>query len=320
MNLENIHLEFIIPPALDGRRFDQALAALLPEHSRSRIQGWISKQHITCNGLHYRAKDKIKKNDAIVVQTEIEAHSTWQGEAIQLSIVYEDESLIVLNKPIGIVVHPGAGNPNGTLVNALLHYAPELANLPRAGIIHRLDKDTSGLLIVARTLAAHTALVRQMQAREITRIYHALVQGTMIAGGTIDLPIARHPIMRQKMAVTETGAGRSAVTHYRVLKRFAAHTLLRIQLETGRTHQIRVHMAHHRYPIVGDMLYGKSHPSIKQYSLPAQVALKAFKHQALHACELQLQHPGTGETMSWQANYPDDMQHLVDVMGEGVLN
>lgn len=311
--MTEIHLQLTIPTELHDKRLDQALAILLPEYSRSRIQSWIQKQQVSCNGQYYRAKEKIQQGDEILIDANIEAHGQWQSQAIDLCVIYEDESLIVINKPPGIIVHPGAGNPDGTLVNALLHYAPELAKLPRAGIIHRLDKNTSGLLVIAKSLPAHTVLIRKMQQREITRIYHALVQGTMVAGGTIDEPIARHPIHRQKMAVMESG--RTAITHYRVLKRYHSHTLLQVQLETGRTHQIRVHMAHRRYPIVGDTVYGKMHQKISGYAPEAQMALQQFKRQALHAYALALEHPESREMMSWEAPYPEDFRHLINVMG-----
>jgi 23S rRNA pseudouridine1911/1915/1917 synthase len=239
----------------------------------------------------------------------------WQSEPISLDILHEDAHLIVINKPVGMVVHPAAGNPGGTMLNALLHHAPELRHVPRAGIVHRLDKDTSGVLVVARDLSAHKYLVEQLQARAFVREYLAVVNGVLTAGGTVDAPIGRHPVQRKRMAVVNVG-GKSAVTHYRVEQRFRAHTLIKVNLETGRTHQIRVHMAHIHHALVGDQVYGG------RLKLPAGSSeelievLRKFKRQALHARYLELVHPGTGESMGWEAPIPDDMQHLIDVMQE----
>lgn len=260
-----------------------------------------------------KPRQGVQAHQCIAIQATLTEQTQSIAQSIPLSIIFEDEHLIVVNKPVGLVVHPGAGNPDQTLVNALLHYAPTLSLLPRAGIIHRLDKDTSGLLVIAKTLSVHHALIQQMQARAIHREYRAIVQGEMISGGTIDEPVGRHPLHRTKMAVAKNG--KPAVTHYRVLERFFMHTLLSVELETGRTHQIRVHLSHQHYPIVGDCVYGK-HKNSPLLSIAAQAALRAFTHQALHAYRLILTHPVTGKTHNWTAEMPDDMQHLIRCLRE----
>lgn len=301
-----------IPENLQGVRLDQALAELLPDFSRSRIQGWIKSGQVTVDGEPRRPRDKLEGGEEVLVEAETEEDHRWEPQAIPLDILFEDEHLIIIDKPPGLVVHPGAGNPDQTLVNALLHHAPELAQVPRAGVIHRLDKETSGVLAVARSVAAHTHLVEQLQDRAFEREYLAVVNGVMTAGGMVEAPIGRHPTQRTRMAVTESG--KEAITHYRVEQRFRAHTWIRVQLETGRTHQIRVHMAHIRYPLVGDPLYGGRLRIPPQSSEELQAELRGFKRQALHAARLGLEHPISGEFLAWESPLPADMQRLLGLL------
>lgn len=304
--------EGLVPAEQGGARADLALAALWPEFSRSRIQGWIRAGQVTVDGRVLRPRDPVAPGAKVVLETTLEPAGDDQPEAIPLDVVFEDDALLVVNKPAGLVVHPGAGNRAGTLVNALLHHAPDLVNLPRAGIVHRLDKETSGLLVVARTIAAHTRLVEAMQARTIEREYRAVVSGIPTAGGTVDEPIARHPTDRTRMAVRQ--GGRAAVTHFRILEKFRAHALLAVQLDTGRTHQIRVHLAHRRYPIVGDPVYGRRQVLPKGPSERLIEALRAFRRQALHAYRLALVHPSTGAQLSFTAEPPADFTALLDAL------
>ena len=244
-----------VPESCLGKRFDQTLAEMFPDYSRSRLKEWILAGHVTVNGqVVDKAREKMFGGEQIAINTEIEAEVRFEPQDIPLNIVYEDEDILVINKPAGLVVHPGAGNPDGTVLNALLHHCPQLDVVPRAGIVHRLDKDTTGLMVVAKTIAAQTNLVESLQAREITREYEAVANGIMTAGGIVDEPIGRHATKRTHMAVTFSG--RPSVTHYRVMEKFRLHTRLRLRLETGRTHQIRVHMAHITHPLVGDPVYG----------------------------------------------------------------
>lgn len=291
-----IALEAIIQPEFAGLRLDQTLAQLFPDYSRERLKSWLLAGQCQVDGMIMRPKDKVTGGEQIIIQATVEAAVAWEAEDLPLDIVYEDEDLIVINKSSNVVVHPAAGNRAGTLVNALLNHDPELIKVPRAGIVHRLDKDTSGLLVVARNLPAHTSLITQLQERTVTRIYEAVVHGLFLAGSTINEPIGRHPRERKKMAVV--GDGKPAVTHYRVLQRFAKHTHIQVQLETGRTHQIRVHMAHVRHPIVGDQTYA---PRIQH----------KFPRQALHARNLSLTHPRTGLEIGWEVPIPTDMQNLI---------
>ncbi|MDX1497288.1 MAG: 23S rRNA pseudouridine(1911/1915/1917) synthase RluD, partial [Salinisphaeraceae bacterium] len=273
----------------------------------------LRQGYVRVDGEQRRPRDATSAGEVITVQPQQEVVVDIEAQAMPLNIVFEDEALLVINKPAGLVVHPGAGNRSGTLQNALLHHAPELEQVPRAGIVHRLDKDTTGLMVVARSLKAHTALVTAMQAREIRREYEAIVYGVLTAGGHVQTLMGRHPRDRKRMAVVQ-GGGREALTHYRVIKRYRAHTHLRLKLETGRTHQIRVHMQHIRHPIVGDSVYGG------RLRLPAgasdglRESLQGFKRQALHARRLGLLHPGHGEAMQWDAPLPDDMQSLLDAL------
>lgn len=300
---------YVIPPELSDRRLDQAAAALMPEHSRSRLQSWIRSGALTVNGKACKPRDKVMLDDLLELDAEPEAQVTWQAESIELDVVYEDEHLLVINKPAGLVVHPAAGHADGTLVNALLHHAPEVDKLPRAGIVHRLDKDTSGIMVVARSLIAHTSLVDQLQTRTMGREYEAVIVGTLTGGGTVDAPIGRHPRDRKKMAVVATG--KPAVTHYRLIERFVAHTHVRCQLESGRTHQIRVHMSHIKHPLVGDPAYGGRIRHPKGTTDELRELLGGFHRQALHARKLTLEHPATGELMSWETPLPDDMVALL---------
>ena len=301
-----------IPEELAGQRFDQALARLFPEYSRSRLTQWIKEGHARLDERTARPRDPVMDGQRVRLEAVEEVRTDVVGEDLPLDIVYEDAALIVVNKPAGLVVHPGAGNRAGTLQNALLHHAPELASLPRSGLVHRLDKDTSGLLAVARTLEAHTRLVAALQAREFEREYLAVVNGVMTGGGTVDAPLGRHATDRLRMSVREDG--REAVTHYRLLKRYRAHTQVAVQLETGRTHQIRVHLAHIRYPIVGDQVYGRRLTLPPAATPELKEALQGFRRQALHARRLGLVHPVSAEPMHWEAPPPADLQALMDAL------
>lgn len=310
---ETIELAARVPAELDGERLDQAAARLFPEYSRSRLQAWIRSGELRVGGEQRRPRDKVCLGDALVVAAERVQEVGWAPQTIDLDIVYEDDSILVLNKPAGLVVHPAAGHTDGTLVNALLAHAPELAQLPRAGIVHRLDMETSGIMVVARSLTAHHHLVAQLQARTVKREYCAVCIGAMTGGGTVDAPMGRHPRLRKKMAVLAAG-GKPAVTHYRVTRRFGHHTRITVNLETGRTHQIRVHMAHRRYPLIGDPLYGGRPRIPKGASAELIAALRGFPRQALHAQVLGLVHPKTGEEMRFECPLPADMLALLDIL------
>jgi len=296
MQKNTIQLQGIISTDQAGCRLDQALAQLFPEYSRERLKTWLLAGQCQVNGAILRPKDRVEGGESVEINAALQEEVEWLAEKLPLEVVYADEDIIIINKAANVVVHPAAGNRAGTLVNALLSYAPELSQVPRAGIVHRLDKDTTGLLVVARNLSAHTSLVEQLQARTMSREYETVVHGIFLAGDTIDQPIGRHPHDRKKMAVVADG--KPAITHYRVLQRFAKHTHLQVQLETGRTHQIRVHMAYVKHPIVGDKTYGRR----IQHNFP---------RQALHARRLTLEHPRTGEEMSWEAPLPADMCELL---------
>ena len=306
------HLSAILPVEQAGERLDRALAQVFPDYSRTHLKQWIEAGLVLVDGNPARPRDKVRGGETVQLQVKLAPQGGWSAEDIPLPIVFEDADLIVIDKPAGLVVHPGAGNSQGTLANALLHRYPELETLPRAGIVHRLDKDTSGLLVAARSLRAHHSLVKQLQARTVSREYEAIVYGLMIAGGTVDAPLGRHARDRTRQAVVEDG--REAVTHYRVLRRFRAHTHIRLQLETGRTHQIRVHMAHVGYPLVGDPTYGGRARGIAGASAELIAMLRAFKRQALHASRLSLLHPADRGEMRWQAPLPADMTELLKAL------
>jgi 23S rRNA pseudouridine1911/1915/1917 synthase len=304
----------IIPANLGGLRLDLALQQMLPEHSRSRLQAWIKEGLVTVNNEHSVAKAKVWGGEKVTLTPPLNLQeNAFKPENIPLDIIYEDDTLLVVNKPAGLVVHPAAGNWSGTLLNALLFHHPALTDIPRCGIVHRLDKDTSGLLVVAKTLEAQTSLVRQLQARTVKREYRALVWGQLWRNGTVNQPIGRHPHARTKMAVLRTG--KPAVTHYEVLERFGTNTYMRCRLETGRTHQIRVHMQYLKAPIVGDTLYGIG--NIIPHRLMAdelRETVSGFKRQALHAIKLGLIHPVTNAFMEWQIELADDMKDLLEAM------
>ena len=304
--------EGTVPDDWSGERVDQALAKLFPDYSRSRLQTWLKEGQILIDGEVKRAKDKVLGGEHINLKVILGSENVWEPENIPLDIVYEDEHLLVVNKPPTMVVHPAAGNYNGTMLNALLHHAPELEAVPRAGIVHRLDKETSGLLVVARTLTSQKLLVEQLQARTFLREYDAIIRGSVTAGSTINKPIGRHPINRKRMAVNDKG--KAAITHYRVNERYRLHTKLTVKLETGRTHQIRVHMAYINHAILGDPVYGG------RFKIPAASddafveALKGFKRQALHARHLGLVHPATNEFIEWEVEEPQDMIDIQNVL------
>lgn len=311
---KSLHLSATIPSGFSGKRLDQALAAMFPEHSRSRLQDWIRNGEVLLNGQVARQRDRITGGESVEISATLTPRESWDAEAIPLDIIHEDEQILVLNKPAGLIVHPGAGNPQHTLLNALLHYDSQLQLVPRAGIVHRLDKDTSGIMIVARTPEIHTALVAGLQQRRIKREYQAIVTGVMTAGGTVDKPIGRHPRKRVQMAVVNHG--KDAVTHYRVIERFRAHTHICVTLETGRTHQIRVHMAWLKFPIVGDPVYAGRARIPPGISRALSEMLRNFPRQALHASGLNLEHPASGKNVSFHAPLPGDMQSLLDALKE----
>ena len=310
---DRIQQQAVVPDELDGGRLDQAAARLFPDFSRSRLQAWIKKGVLCADGRQCRPRDKVAAGVVLALDAELERETTWQPEDIALDIVYEDDSILVVNKPAGLVVHPAAGHADGTLVNALLAHAPELEQLPRGGIVHRLDMETSGIMVVARTLSAHHHLVEQLQARTVKREYSAVCIGAMTGGGTIEAPMGRHPKQRKKMAVLPAG-GKPAITHYRIARRFGHHTQIAVNLETGRTHQIRVHMAYRHYPLVGDPLYG-GRPRIPRGASQVLIdALRGFPRQALHARVLGLIHPQSHEELQFECPLPEDMLELLAVL------
>ncbi|SCX27469.1 ribosomal large subunit pseudouridine synthase D [Nitrosomonas eutropha] len=301
-------IELIAPGNLAGLRLDQVLAQLLPQWSRSRLQRWIGEDRVSVDGSAGSTRQKIWGGEIIHVTAGlVESDQSHQAEAIPLSIIYEDDHLIVIDKPAGLVVHPGNGNWHGTLLNALLNHAPQLSQVPRAGIVHRLDKDTTGLLVVAKTIEAQLDLVRQLQQRTVKRHYFALALGRIEKDGLVDAPIGRHPVHRTRMAVVKNG--KPARTYYRILEKFVACTLLQCSLETGRTHQIRVHLMSIGHPLAGDPVYGKisSDP-------PTADAIVHLPRQALHARQLELTHPNSGQIMHWESSLPDDMSRLLQIM------
>ncbi len=304
-----------IPAEFAGLRLDQALARMFPEYSRSRLKDWLLAGAITVEGGPKRPKDAVSGGETVNFEPQPEVNVQAEAEAIALDIVHEDEALLVVNKPAGLVVHPGAGNPAGTMMNGLLHHQAALEEVPRAGIIHRLDKDTSGLLLVAKTLTSHTALVRLLAEREIARHYLAICNGVLTGGGTIRESIGRHPVDRKRQSVQQSG--KDAVTHYTVKERFSAFTYVNVKLETGRTHQIRVHFAHRRHALVGDQVYGGRLALPKGASDELIQVLRHFKRQALHATRLAFEHPVTGEAMDFEVDPPKDLLLLIDVMRRG---
>ncbi len=317
MNESVTPLQATVPDSAAGRRFDAVLAELFPDYSRSRLAAWIKSGDARLDGREVRPRDPVRGGETVTLSAVLDIQTHSEPEDIALDVLYEDEHVIVIDKPAGLVVHPGAGNPAGTLVNALLHRDPGLAALPRAGIVHRLDKDTSGVMVVARTLPAHTALVEQLSSREVHRQYLAVVVGALVSGGTANAPIDRHPRDRIRMAVREDG--RDAVTHYRLRERFRAHTLLECRLETGRTHQIRVHMAHLKHPIVGDPLYGGPLKLPRGATAELVDALRGFRRQALHAETLEFVHPVSGEPVRCSAPMPADMRALIKTLHDDTV-
>ena len=301
-----------LAPETAGLRFDQALAQALPQYSRARLKTWIESGAVQVDGRPLRGKDRVLGGEQVRIHAQLPAQSRVQAEAMPLNVLFRDRAVLVIDKPAGLVVHPGAGNVRHTLQNALLALDPKLALVPRAGLVHRLDKDTSGLLLVARTPEAHTALTAAMAARQITREYLAVCTGAMTGGGTIDEPIGRHRTLRTRMAVRSDG--RPAVSHYRIERRFRAHTLVRVTLETGRTHQIRVHLAHIGFPVVGDPVYGGRRRLAKGSSPALAAELQAFPRQALHAARLKLTHPLTHREHEWRSPLPEDMQRLLGAL------
>ena len=312
---QQIELSAVVAEHQVGQRLDQALAEMFQDYSRSRLKEWILAGFVTLNGkVTVKAREKMQFGDTVVLNAEVEEEERYLPQDIALDIVYEDDDILVINKPAGLVVHPGAGNPDGTVLNALLFRYPEIVDVPRAGIVHRLDKDTTGLMVIAKTIPAQTHLVTALQARRITREYEAVVTGTMTAGGSIDEPIGRHPTKRTHMAVRPLG--KPAKTHYRVAEKYRSHTLLRLRLESGRTHQIRVHMSHITHSIVGDPVYAGRPKPPANATENLVMALRGFGRQALHARMLKLEHPMTGEMMMWRAERPSDMATLIGILRE----
>ncbi|MFA3759848.1 23S rRNA pseudouridine(1911/1915/1917) synthase RluD [Yersinia sp. 2544 StPb PI] len=310
---QQVQLSATVAESQLGQRLDQALAELFPDYSRSRIKEWILEDRVTVDGKTInKPKEKVLGGELVAIDAQIEEDARWAPQDIPLDIVYEDNDILVINKPRGLVVHPGAGNPDGTVLNALLYYYPEIMDVPRAGIVHRLDKDTTGLMVVAKTVPAQTRLVEALQAREITREYEAVAIGNMTAGGRVDEPISRHSTKRTHMAVHPMG--KPATTHYRIMEHFRAHTRLRLRLETGRTHQIRVHMSHINHPLVGDQFYGGRPRPPRGASDSFISILRGFDRQALHATMLRLYHPISGIQMEWHAALPEDMVELINAL------
>ena len=311
--MPQITLSAEVQPEQMGQRLDQTLAELFPEYSRSRLKTWIEADLVKLNDrITNIPREKVLGGERIEIIVEVEDETRFEAENIPLNIVYEDDDIIVINKPKDLVVHPGAGNPNGTVLNALLYHYPPIVEVPRAGIVHRLDKDTTGLMVVAKTIPAQTKLVRDLQKRKITREYEAVASGIMTKGGTVDQPMVRHATKRTLMAVHPMG--KPAVTHYRIMENYRNYTRLRLRLETGRTHQIRVHMAHIAHPLLGDQTYGGRPRPPKNASEDFMEVLRNFKRQALHAVMLRLAHPITGEMMEWYAPLPDDFVELLNAL------
>ncbi len=307
-------LTIIIPERMTGDRLDVALSEMLPDYSRSKITSWIKSGDALINNKALKPKDKVNGSQVVMLSLNKKQNNDWSAENIALNIVFEDEDIIIINKPFGLVTHPGAGNWNGTLANALLFYDPKLSKLDRAGIVHRLDKNTSGLMVIARNDKSQKYLVEQLQSHSVVREYSAIVYGHMISGGSINDPIGRDPKDRIKQAVSSNG--KDATTHYRVINRFKSHTHVKAILETGRTHQIRVHLSHIGYPLLGDPMYGGRVRFPKKANEILKESLLGFKRQALHSKKLTLNHPSTGELMSWKSPLPDDMLDLLNILSE----
>ncbi len=313
--IDGQQIRVIAPLGFCGMRLDKALSFLFPHYSRSRVQSWIKKGHVTVDGEVHPAKYRLAGSERLEVFVELEPDkSELKAENIPLQIVYEDREIIVINKPAGLVMHPGAGNWQGTVQNGLLHFDKSLGQIPRAGIVHRLDKDTTGLFVVARTLRAHKSLVEQLQSHSVSRQYLAIVAGTLVSGGTVNLPIGRHSKDRKRMAVRDSG--KEAITHYRLKEKFRSHTLLSIFLETGRTHQIRVHMSHIKHPLLGDSTYSGRAKLPGKCSKALRSAITTFNRQALHAWRLTFSHPASAEEVSWETPIPDDMQYMLQLLRE----
>ncbi|CAG9000194.1 MAG: Ribosomal large subunit pseudouridine synthase D [Candidatus Celerinatantimonas neptuna] len=310
---QQIELQAEVSETQAGMRLDQVLSELFTDYSRSKLKEWILQERVFIDGrLADKPREKMNGYEIITVKAILDDVIEWQPEPIPLDVVYEDDDILVINKSAGLVVHPGAGNYSGTILNGLLHRYPQSRQLARAGIVHRLDKDTTGLMVVAKTVAAQTHLVEQLQARQITREYEAIVIGQMTAGGLVDEPIGRHKTKRTQMAVDPFG--RPSVTHYRIAEKFRQHTRLRLRLETGRTHQIRVHMAHIGHPLVGDQVYAGRLRLPKGATPELIQVLRGFQRQALHAVMLRLAHPISGEVMEWHAEVPEDMAHVMNAL------
>ncbi|MGB1110941.1 MAG: 23S rRNA pseudouridine(1911/1915/1917) synthase RluD [Gammaproteobacteria bacterium] len=307
-------IETVLTDDHAGLRLDQALTEALGEFSRATVQSWIKSGGAEVDGSRKKPTYKVLGGEVVRLTAEFQANERWLPEQLSVDVIHADDDLIIIDKPAGLVVHPGAGNSTGTLINGLLAVYPELASLPRCGIVHRIDKDTSGLLVVARSARAHRQLVDQLSRHEVAREYLAIAQGQLISGGTVDAPIGRDPRHRIRMAVVDSG--RHAITHYRVEQRFNSYTLLSVSLETGRTHQIRVHMAHLHHPLLGDPLYGGRSKLPGGVSEALRKRVQSFERQALHAKRLSLRHPGNGETVTWESSVPDDLQQMIDHLAE----
>ncbi|WP_132144081.1 23S rRNA pseudouridine(1911/1915/1917) synthase RluD [Luteibacter rhizovicinus] len=307
--------EATVPVTAAGRRFDQALAEMFPQYSRSRLTGWVKAGSVLLDGKKAPPRQLLHGGEKVELEAELEAEVVAAPEAMDLDIRFEDDDLLVLDKAPGLVVHPGAGNPAGTLLNALLHHCPKLAELPRGGIVHRLDKDTAGLMVVAKSIAAHTALVAMLSRHDVHRQYEAVVIGTMVSGGTVDQAIGRHQHDRLKQGVRDVeDGGKEAITHYRIRERFRAHSVLQCNLETGRTHQIRVHLAHMGHPLIGDPLYGNGLRLPRGADQALIDVLRGFRRQALHAERLAFEHPITGEALDFASPRPADQEALIEAL------
>ena len=305
-------LEARVPIQCHGMRMDQVAAELFPEYSRNRLATWIKEGRLTVDGRTVKPRDKATASAQLTLLVADEAVINWQPQNLPLEVIFEDEHILVVNKPAGVVVHPAAGHADGTLVNALLAHAPELGALPRGGIVHRLDKETSGIMFVARSSLAHKSLVAQLSGRTVSRTYCAVCTGALTGGGKIDAPIDRHPTARTKMAVVADG--KPAVTHFRIAHRFKHYTQLQVNLETGRTHQIRVHMAHRKWPLIGDPVYGGRQRVPAGASDLLMSTLRSFPRQALHAQALEFEHPASGDWMEFETELPDDLVNLLEIL------